>query len=180
MSLFNDGEQLLVKSQLILHGTDIRQNTSSNPATNEIDRYGLSQVHAPVGHAKVDVVFVHGLNGDPKWTWTSDKSKIFWPAQLLPDIVGKEKARILVYGYDASITSFTDSVTWKKGKPEEYNHAEHLVVKLAANRRRRKATERPIIFVAHSLGGLIVSGYFYMSIIFIDATLESPERPCGI
>ena len=118
----------------------------------DISRYGLTQVYAPVGGGKVDVVFVHGLNGDPQKTWTAEKSKIFWPAQLLPPILEEEKARILVYGYDADVSSFTDGVS----KDKIHNHAEHLIAELAANRRIRKATERPIIFVAHSLGGLVV------------------------
>lgn len=37
-----------------------------------------------------------------------------------------------------------------------HNHAEHLIAELCANRRIRNATERPICFVAHSLGGLVV------------------------
>ena len=113
---------------------------------------GLSQVHTPTGEGLVDVVFVHGLNGHPYDTWTSDKSKLFWPGHLLPPIVEEEKARILVYGYDADVTSFTDGVSTDK----IHNHAEHLVACLCANRRIQKATERPIIFVAHSLGGLVV------------------------
>lgn len=58
----------------------------------------------------------------------------------------------MVYGYDADVTSFTDSVSTDKN----HNHAKHLVAELVANRRIRKASERPIIFVAHSLGGLVV------------------------
>ena len=100
----------------------------------------------------VDVVFVHGLNGHPYDTWTSEKSKIFWPGDLLPHRVEEEKARILVYGYDADVTSFTDGVS----KDKIHNHAEGLVAELCANRRMQKATERPIVFVAHSLGGLVV------------------------
>lgn len=100
----------------------------------------------------VDVVFVHGLNGHPYDTWTSEKSKIFWPGDLLPPIVEEEKVRILVYGYDAGVTSFTDGVS----KDKIHNHAEGLVAELCANRRMQKATERPIVFVAHSLGGLVV------------------------
>ena len=50
------------------------------------------------------------------------------------------------------MTSFTDGVS----KDKIHNHAENLVAALSANRRMRKANERPIIFVAHSLGGLVV------------------------
>lgn len=95
-----------------------------------VNRYGLTEVYKPAP-ATVDVVFVHGLNGDPHNTWTSEKSKTFWPAQLLPPILEEERARILVYGYDADVTSFTDGVS----RDKIHNHAEHLVAELAANRR---------------------------------------------
>lgn len=74
------------------------------------------------------MVFVHGLNGDPHNTWTAAKTKIFWPAQLLPLILEEEKARVLVYGYDADVTSFTDGAS----KDRIHNHAEHLVASLVS------------------------------------------------
>ena len=134
------------------NATRIQQATSGPSADNPISRYGLTQIYSPIGGGRVDVVFVHGLSGDPERTWTSDKSKIFWPGRLLPPILEEEKARILVYGYDADVVNFTDGAS----RDHIHNHAEHLVAALAANRRIRKATERPIIFVAHSLGGLVV------------------------
>lgn len=67
-------------------------------------------------------------------------------------MVDDEKARILVYGYDADVTSFTDGAS----KDKIHNHAEQLVAELSADRRRRKVTQRPVIFIAHSLGGLVV------------------------
>ena len=119
-----------------------------------VKRFGLTDVYRPIGDEAVDIVFIHGLDGHPYDTWTSEEYKIFWPAQLLPPITEKEKARILVYGYDADVFAFTDDVSVCKDKI--HNHAEHLVAELCANRRQRKATERPLIFIAHSLGGLVV------------------------
>jgi hypothetical protein len=58
----------------------------------------------------------------------------------------------LVYGYDADVISFTDGAS----KDKIHNHAEHLIAELCANRQELKATRRPVIFVAHSLGGLVV------------------------
>ena len=43
-----------------------------------------------------------------------------------------------------------------KSKDKLHNHAERLLAELWAKRGQQKATERPIIFVTHSLGGLIV------------------------
>ncbi|MCJ1246579.1 hypothetical protein MMC30_003788 [Trapelia coarctata] len=120
-----------------------------------VQRFGLTEVYAPTpaNSALVDVVFVHGLNGDPHNTWTSSPSGVFWPADLLPQFIEDVKARVLVYGYDADVASLAGSGTTKD---KIHNHAERLVADLFANRRIRKATERPIIFVAHSLGGLVV------------------------
>ncbi|MCJ1432540.1 hypothetical protein MMC27_001897 [Xylographa pallens] len=122
---------------------------------HNVQRYGLTEVYTPIPPTSslVDVVFVHGLNGDPHNTWTSTPANVFWPADLLPQFVEEQKARLLVYGYDADVASLAGSgVT----KDKIHNHAERLVADLFANRRIRKATERPIIFVAHSLGGLVV------------------------
>ena len=73
------------------------------------------------------------MNGNPHNTWTSEKSNVFWPAQLLPQFIEEEKVRVLVWGYDADVTSFrkNDGVT----KDKIHNHAEKLVAELFANRR---------------------------------------------
>ena len=77
------------------------------------------------------------MDGHPYQTWTSENDKIFWPAQLLPAVIEEEKARILVYGYDADIASFTGTVS----KDKLHNHADNLVAELYANRRKREATD---------------------------------------
>ncbi|OAL38649.1 hypothetical protein AYO20_01855 [Fonsecaea nubica] len=123
----------------------------STSAGKQIVQYGLTEVYAATDPL-VDIVFVHGLNGHPHDTWSTKKPDVFWPADLLPAALEDQRPRILTYGYDANVTAFTDGVS----KDKIHNHAEHLASRLVANRSLRKATERPIIFVCHSLGGLVV------------------------
>jgi len=118
---------------------------------NKIVQYGLSEVYS-ASSPVVDIVFVHGLNGHPYKTWATTKPDVFWPADLLPNALEDQRVRILTYGYDANVGTFTDGAS----KDKIHNHAEHLAGHLVANRSLRKATERPIIFVCHSLGGLVV------------------------
>lgn len=98
------------------------------------------------------VVLVHGLNGHPKDTWTSKTGDVFWPVDVLPEFLGNSSLRILTYGYNANVTSFTDGAS----KDRIHHHAETLASELYANRSLRASLERPIIFVCHSLGGLVV------------------------
>ena len=173
--------KLQVASKMVLKSPCRRSGPKSLELTNfqeapsaPVLRYGLTEIHAPTpaSSAQVDVVFVHGLNGDPKKTWTSKSGNVFWPEDLLPSFIHDFNVRVLVYGYDADILSFATKGTGVT-KDKIHNHAERLVADLFANRRVsrsipicrteeltakqiRKASERPIIFVAHSLGGLVV------------------------
>ncbi|KAI0380994.1 hypothetical protein F5Y04DRAFT_89449 [Hypomontagnella monticulosa] len=87
----------------------------------------------------IDIVFVHGLFGSRAGTWT--KAGVCFPRDFLgQDIPG---VRIIAWGWTGAIGSsgtFTDQ-------------AESLLSDIA---RVRSGTTRPIIFVSHGLGGLVV------------------------
>ncbi|CAH0053253.1 unnamed protein product [Clonostachys solani] len=81
-------------------------------------------------------------------TWTADGRTESWPKTLLPDKI--TRARILTYGYDAYVVS--KSVA---GSNRLIDHATNLVTDLTTERAGCGASSRPLIFVAHSLGGLV-------------------------
>jgi hypothetical protein len=74
---------------------------------DDIKRFEVTEVYAHP-EAKVDIVLVHGLNGDPRRTWTAANG-VFWPTQLLPLTLKSAQARILVYGYNADVYAFGNS-----------------------------------------------------------------------
>ncbi len=71
---------------------------------DEIKRFEVTEVYTHP-EAKVDIVLVHGLNGDPRRTWTGSNGT-FWPTQLLPTSLKSAQARILVYGYNGDVYTF--------------------------------------------------------------------------
>ncbi|KAJ5493140.1 hypothetical protein N7539_001886 [Penicillium diatomitis] len=119
-----------------------------------VKQYGLTQIYAPPRGEipTVDIVLVHGLNGHPESSWTSKTTGCFWPVDLLPDVLGPLRPRILTYGYNANVVAFTDGAS----RDSVVSHAETLASSLAANRNLRSCPNRPIIFICHSLGGLVV------------------------
>ncbi|KAI9860177.1 MAG: hypothetical protein M1813_006287 [Trichoglossum hirsutum] len=121
----------------------------------DVKRIGVSEVYTSEATPEVDVVFVHGLNGHPYNTWVGKKNKVFWPAQLLSKdlLKRKENVRILVYGYNADVYAYGGG---KTSSDKIHNHAQTLVQTLYANRSLEDAIERPIVFVCHSLGGIVV------------------------
>ncbi|KAL2072078.1 hypothetical protein VTL71DRAFT_11421 [Oculimacula yallundae] len=119
----------------------------------DIKRYEVTEVYSHPD-AKVDIVLVHGLNGNPRNTWTAPNG-VFWPSQLLPASLKSFQARILVYGYNADVYTFGSS----KGGPSSdmiHQHAQTLLANLALERKSEEVSEHPIIWIAHSLGGILV------------------------
>ncbi|KAI9855814.1 MAG: hypothetical protein M1813_009623 [Trichoglossum hirsutum] len=141
----------------------------------------LSEGERPVA----DVVFVHGLQGHPKETWacreaaseapaesgddqpfwrrvktksrgnqpmmarTQKGNQIFWPEDFLPSDC--PSARILTWGYDSKVTKLFSGPA---NQNSFLGHAQNLLLDLDYDRRHHST--RPLIFVAHSLGGIIV------------------------
>ncbi|KAM0361995.1 hypothetical protein ACHAPK_011591, partial [Fusarium culmorum] len=98
--------------------------------------------------ADVDICFVHGLTGNRTSTWTARGQPAPWPKTLLPSEL--PKACILTYGYDAYVVSKSVASSNRL-----IDHAMNLLTDLTNDRRHRNASGRPLIFVVHSLGGLV-------------------------
>ncbi|KAK1237933.1 hypothetical protein MKX08_002512 [Trichoderma sp. CBMAI-0020] len=101
-----------------------------------------------VQEAKVDVVFLHGLTGHREKTWTAEGETKPWLKTLLPKDL--PTARIITYGYDADVLHLTRVA----GQNTIREHAKTLINDLSAL--RTDTVGRPIIFVVHSLGGLVI------------------------
>ncbi|XEU97663.1 hypothetical protein FSHL1_002949 [Fusarium sambucinum] len=98
----------------------------------------------------IDIVVIHGLNGHREKTWTA-KNGVHWLRDLLR--IDIPEARILSWGYDAKTHAASSSDT---SCAFLYDHARTLVSDLNRRRMLTKTSERPIIFIAHSLGGIVV------------------------
>ncbi|ELQ43822.1 hypothetical protein OOU_Y34scaffold00126g25 [Pyricularia oryzae Y34] len=119
----------------------------------QVSRYEVSAVYTHPD-AKVDIVLVHGLNGDPQKTWTARTNGVYWPADLLPVSLKKQHANILVYGYNADVYSTRND----RSASDNFIHvhAQTLIATLTNYRKSEETTQNPIIWVAHSLGGILV------------------------
>ena len=91
-------------------------------------QYGLTELYSD-SDPTVDIVFVHGFNGHPYYTWAHRPVLTFWPSKLLPIYTQDESVRILTYGYDATVSAFTDGT----GTDIVHQHSGHLVTRLVAN-----------------------------------------------
>ena len=120
------------------------------------------------------IIFVHGLRGHRRKTWTKDG--ICWPEKLLPQEQTLSHVCVLTFGYDARIVNLDGRASLNS----LFDHSMNLLNALSRERKRDVSQcdvqevelnsnliqrERPVIFVAHSLGGLIVKDVRHLSLL---------------
>ena len=153
--------------------TSTAPNSTASPAPIRGGKnYGVKVLHDGGIEACVDIVFVHGLTGNAYNTWLYKETGIHWPSEFLwqdlPD------ARILSFGYDADVVNIWSGAPASNNRLS--NHAESLVGKLVRERIRSDTETRKIIFVAHSLGGLVVEQALTHSKSSAEQHLNQIER----
>ena len=93
------------------------------------------------------IVAVHGLDENLTEAWTDSVTNTLWLRDLLPDTLNA--ARVLTFGYDANSYGH-------RSADRIQQHAHTLVADLQADRALENCPQRPIIFICHGLGGLLV------------------------
>ncbi|KAH0562629.1 hypothetical protein GP486_002692 [Trichoglossum hirsutum] len=109
---------------------------------NEVGLIPIYEPEPPLA-VDVDVILVHGLQSDPFEAWKALKKS--WPKDFLAKDV--PTARILTFGYGNLESELATSI---KGL------GQLLLGSISFDRAQHGNATRPIIFVAHSFGGLIV------------------------
>ncbi|KAK7402702.1 hypothetical protein QQX98_011566, partial [Neonectria punicea] len=123
---------------------------------NEPEKHGLFRLHPQGYHPSfcdVDIVALHGLSGDAFKTWT-DEDDHLWLRDSLPEHI--PNARIMTFGYDSALKNSTSRMTI-------LDFAQDLLTRLVMERQDPSEKERPIIFLCHSLGGIVAKQALIMA-----------------
>jgi len=119
------------------------------PVEYQKDAAGPTNVGRHVRHAFKAWIRKHQAKHIRKNS-TIPKSSVYWPRDFLPSSV--PNIRILTFGYNAQVIEFFGRANHNGIR----QHAFDMLIALQRMRKKSPEKDRPIIFVTHSLGGIIV------------------------
>lgn len=128
------------------------KSNNASPATTEL---GLKLLYAGIG-PQIDIVAVHGANAHCVKSWTATNG-VNWLRDLLP--LDLPQTMIYTWGYDSNGGHSLEDIS------------RDLIRDLQENRAVASIRGRPIIFIAHSLGGLIVKS----ALLYSASAQDGPE-----
>jgi len=120
---------------------------------------GLTTLHSPTPPltAIADIVFVHGLGGGSRksWSYSPDPSH-FWPQEWLPQDEGFQDVRIHTFGYQAD---------WSERRQTPLTILDFSTSLLNAlkNESSIRLGDTYIVFVCHSMGGCVAKKTYLLA-----------------
>ncbi|KAF8543475.1 hypothetical protein BDD12DRAFT_874572 [Trichophaea hybrida] len=108
--------------------------------------HDLTPLNTPDDEIIADVVAVTGLAGHAFGSWRSRETHLMWLKDFLPKDI--KKLRIMTYGYNSSLVGGTKSA--RRMSDYRSNFIQQL------ENARSFAENRPIVFLGHSLGGILI------------------------
>ena len=120
---------------------------------------------------RYSVCAIHGLNGNAFDTWMAENGTM-WLRDFLPKDPPFDRSRIMTFGYTSML------VDSRKLNDRFQDYADQLIREII--RARAPNSKRPVIFICHSMGGLVarlaMAGMHSMPEKFKGLSLEE----CGM
>ena len=131
-----------------------RSNTTSKPRKVTIDdvQQGIKTIYPLDGSSivpDVDIVLVPGLGADPVRSWKSNSSEYNWISHKDGLVRDFPRSRILLYQYESAWTGPL--------KVKQYLTNLGMTLLHGLKIKREKCPRRPIVFIGHSMGGLVIA-----------------------
>ena len=152
-SIFSSLEQRL--SRLSLR----KRRNAVEPDEDVWGPQGLQLLHHPP-EPSVDLIFVHGLRGGSRKTWSySDNPLDYWPKAWLPRDGKFKHVRIHSFGYNADWSDRVSSVQ------NIHDFGKSLLGAVAHSPEicQDGQTDTRLIFVGHSMGGLVIKKAYLLA-----------------
>ncbi|KAH7307989.1 hypothetical protein B0I35DRAFT_515832 [Stachybotrys elegans] len=111
------------------------------------DFQGFTPLNAPDENVAADIIAVTGLGGHAFGSWVNSRGHMWLRDYLPKDLMNR--ARILIYGYHSVLQKSHNRSSLR-------DYSDSFMQDLMGIRSQHGIKDRPIIFIGHSLGGLIV------------------------